>query len=102
MTAISALGRAVLCGFVRAYQWVISPLFAGSCRYYPTCSSYAIEAISTHGAARGLWLATRRLMRCHPWGSAGVDPVPAIQGADALDRPVPSCHHHAEQKPDAA
>lgn len=60
---------------IRLYQ----RLAAGrppTCRYWPTCSQYALEAVETHGAARGAWLAARRLARCHPWGGAGVDPVP--------------------------
>ena len=95
MTAITALGRGILCGLVRAYQWIISPLFAGSCRFYPTCSGYAIEAISTHGALRGLRLTAQRLLRCHPWGDAGVDPVPALHASDEQGQTAPSNHHHA-------
>jgi putative membrane protein insertion efficiency factor len=68
--------RAILLGLIRAYQWVPAPLLHGSCRHVPTCSAYAHEAIARHGAARGLWLALRRLLRCHPLGSSGVDPVP--------------------------
>ncbi len=64
-------------GAVRGYQLMISPLLPPSCRYLPTCSAYAIEAIERHGALRGLWLALRRLARCHPWGGSGYDPVPA-------------------------
>ena len=62
--------------FVRGYQLWISPLFPASCRYYPTCSSYAIEAIEKHGAAAGSWLAIRRIARCHPFRPGGFDPVP--------------------------
>jgi putative membrane protein insertion efficiency factor len=76
MTAISAIGRRVLCGLIHLYQWVISPFFAGSCRYIPSCSHYALEAVERHGAARGAWLSVRRLSRCHPWGRQGLDPVP--------------------------
>lgn len=61
---------------IRGYQVGISPFLPPSCRYSPTCSQYAIEAIRLHGAARGGWLATRRLLRCHPWGGSGHDPVP--------------------------
>ena len=61
---------------IRGYQLLISPLFAGHCRHYPTCSQYAIIAIRDHGALEGLWLTTKRLLRCHPWGSSGFDPVP--------------------------
>ncbi len=61
---------------VRAYQVVLSPLLGGQCRYYPTCSAYAIEAIERHGAWRGAWLAARRIGRCHPFRPGGFDPVP--------------------------
>ena len=61
---------------LRLYKLSISPLFAGSCRFVPSCSDYARDAILEHGAARGCWLALRRLSRCHPLGSSGLDPVP--------------------------
>ncbi|WP_081816443.1 membrane protein insertion efficiency factor YidD [Fodinicurvata fenggangensis] len=61
---------------VRFYQWVISPLLPASCRYSPTCSAYAIQALRRHGPFRGGWLAFRRILRCHPWGGMGYDPVP--------------------------
>ena len=61
---------------IRFYQHSISPLFPPACRYTPTCSQYAVEAITVHGPLKGIWLAFRRLMRCHPWGGEGYDPVP--------------------------
>ena len=61
---------------VRFYQVVLGPHMGGHCRYQPTCSAYAIEALQTHGALTGGWLATRRILRCHPFGGAGHDPVP--------------------------
>lgn len=61
---------------VRFYQGAISPYFPACCRYTPTCSQYAIEAIQKHGALRGTWLAIKRICRCHPWGGSGYDPVP--------------------------
>ena len=61
---------------VRLYQWFISPLLPPSCRYEPTCSAYAIEALQRHGLIRGAYLTARRLLRCHPWGGCGYDPVP--------------------------
>ena len=64
---------------VRAYQMVLSPLLGANCRYQPTCSAYALEALERHGAWRGGWLTLRRIARCHPWGGSGYDPVP---GAD--------------------
>ncbi|MDE5647063.1 MAG: membrane protein insertion efficiency factor YidD [Muribaculaceae bacterium] len=61
---------------IRFYQACISPMFPASCRFTPTCSQYAAEAIARHGVARGIWLTIRRLSRCHPWGGSGYDPVP--------------------------
>ena len=61
---------------IRAYQVVLSPFLGGACRFVPSCSAYAVEAIALHGARRGSLLALRRLSRCHPLGRAGVDPVP--------------------------
>lgn len=78
--------NALLRGLVRAYQLVLSPLLLPSCRYLPSCSDYAAEAIARHGAARGCWLALGRLLRCHPWGGSGYDPVPP-----ARDIPSHSC-----------
>lgn len=61
---------------VRAYRLVLSPWVGANCRYQPTCSAYAMEALEKHGAIRGSWLAARRIARCHPWGGSGVDNVP--------------------------
>ena len=62
---------------VRAYRLVLSPWVGHGCRFQPTCSAYALEALETHGAVRGSWLAARRIARCHPWGGSGIDNVPA-------------------------
>ena len=69
--------RGVLILFVRAYQVVLSPLFRGCCRFEPSCSNYAIEALQVHGACKGTLLAVWRILRCHPFGAHGYDPVPA-------------------------
>lgn len=61
---------------VYIYRYAISPVLPPSCRYYPTCSAYAVEAVMAHGVLRGGWLALCRLARCHPWAVGGVDPVP--------------------------
>ncbi|HEY4539068.1 MAG TPA: membrane protein insertion efficiency factor YidD [Faecalibacter sp.] len=61
---------------VRFYQYAISPWMGSNCRYQPTCSSYMIEALKEHGLLKGLWLGTKRIGRCHPWGGHGYDPVP--------------------------
>ncbi|MGO3869209.1 MAG: membrane protein insertion efficiency factor YidD [Alcaligenes sp.] len=63
---------------VRGYQLFISPLLGPRCRFYPTCSQYAIQALQAHGPFKGTWLAARRLVRCHPWHPGGHDPVPAL------------------------
>jgi putative membrane protein insertion efficiency factor len=74
--AVIALPRTALILFVRAYQVALSPLLPASCRYYPSCSTYAIEALERHGALRGGWLTLRRLARCNPFRPGGYDPVP--------------------------
>ena len=61
---------------VRCYQYAISPMLPPRCRYTPTCSQYAVEALQKHGALKGGWLAAKRIGRCHPWGGSGHDPVP--------------------------
>ena len=69
--------RFVLTVLIRGYQLVISPLLGPRCRFYPSCSHYAMEAIETHGSLRGVWLTIKRISRCHPWHEGGFDPVPA-------------------------
>lgn len=76
MTAVAAAVSAVLRSLIRLYQAAIGPLFPRVCRFEPTCSSYALEAIGAHGPARGLWLSIWRLLRCHPFHPGGYDPVP--------------------------
>ena len=66
----------VLIGLLKVYRFAISPLYGDVCRYYPSCSAYALEAVRTHGAVKGSWLTVRRLARCHPWAAGGLDPVP--------------------------
>ncbi len=68
--------RHVLIFLVRGYQTILSPFLPAACRYYPSCSAYAIEALERHGAMRGVWLTLRRLGRCHPFRPGGYDPVP--------------------------
>ncbi len=77
----------MLRALVRGYQLVISPLLGHNCRYLPSCSSYAMEALERFGPAHGSWLTAKRICRCHPWGGHGFDPVP-----DASPCPV---HRHA-------
>ncbi|WP_397377784.1 membrane protein insertion efficiency factor YidD [Pseudomonas sp.] len=68
--------KRLLLGLVRLYQYLISPLLGPRCRFHPSCSHYAVEALERHGALRGSWLSLRRLLRCHPWHPGGYDPVP--------------------------
>ncbi len=77
---------------VKAYQLVVSPLTGASCRFYPSCSAYALTALERHGLFRGTWLTVRRLLRCHPWNPGGVDHVPERQGqaVPGTARPTPS------------
>jgi putative membrane protein insertion efficiency factor len=74
---IGRVATLLLIGLVRLYQATLAYFFRGACRFEPSCSRYGVEALSTHGAVRGGALALRRLCRCHPWGGAGYDPVPA-------------------------
>ncbi len=67
---------APLIGLVRVYQVLLSPLMGGRCRFVPTCSQYAIDALRNQGALKGSWLAARRILRCHPFGDSGYDPAP--------------------------
>ncbi|APG61244.1 membrane protein insertion efficiency factor YidD [Christiangramia salexigens] len=66
----------ILIGLVQFYRKFISPLTPASCKYYPTCSSYMLEAIKTHGPIKGGWMGIKRIASCHPWGGSGYDPVP--------------------------
>ena len=73
---IRRIAIAPLVGLVRFYQVCISPLKPPACRFTPTCSQYALEALRKYGPFKGSWLALRRILRCHPWGGSGYDPVP--------------------------
>ena len=85
--------KSVLRMLLRAYQLFISPMLGQNCRFYPSCSNYALEAIAVHGAARGSLLAARRLCHCHPWHAGGLDPVPA-PGADKTSSSTAcGCNH---------
>ena len=68
--------KALLLGLIAVYRYAISPMLGRKCRFMPSCSEYASEAIHRHGSVRGSWLALRRVLRCHPWNPGGYDPVP--------------------------
>jgi putative membrane protein insertion efficiency factor len=81
--------RRLLIALIRGYQLTVSPWLGARCRFSPSCSHYAVEAISSHGPARGAFLALRRLTRCHPWHEGGYDPVPPNPKVNHAS----SCHH---------
>ena len=91
LQAVRRLPALVLLALLRTYQLVVSPWTAPSCRYYPSCSQYAVIAVGRHGALRGGWLAIRRLARCHPWTPGGVDDVPPV-------REKTSAHSHGPRR----
>ena len=76
MRSVLLIPRTILIGFIRGYQLLISPVLPASCRFHPSCSEYARQAVSRHGAGKGSWLSLRRLLRCHPFHPGGYDPVP--------------------------
>ena len=86
MRALSALLSWPLLALVALYRYAISPWLGANCRFEPSCSQYALEALRAHGAFKGSWLALRRIGRCHPWGGSGYDPVPDDDSPDAEAR----------------
>jgi hypothetical protein len=78
MNLLAASFKLALKGLIQAYRWFVSPMLGVNCRFAPSCSEYALEAVERHGALRGSLLAAGRLCRCHPWGGSGFDPVPAV------------------------
>ena len=81
---------------IRFYQRALSPLMGASCRFTPTCSAYAIEAIERHGALSGGWLAAKRILRCHPFGGQGYDPVPQLPTSETTVAIPQNSHSHEE------
>jgi putative membrane protein insertion efficiency factor len=88
----------VLIGLLRVYRALISPLYGQVCRYHPSCSAYALEAVTEHGSVRGSWLAVRRLGRCHPWAAGGYDPVPS-RATHPMTHPMSHPEPHPEIHP---
>ncbi|WP_231945205.1 membrane protein insertion efficiency factor YidD [Agrococcus jejuensis] len=78
--------RNVCIAILVAYRAIVSPLYGDVCRYYPSCSSYTLQAIQQHGAVRGIWMGARRIVRCHPWAAGGVDDIPVPRRAMTLTR----------------
>lgn len=76
----------LLIGLLKAWRAVISPLYGDVCKFYPTCSAYALDAVTTHGALSGSWLTLKRLVRCHPWSLGGYDPVPGTANPTKVHR----------------
>jgi putative membrane protein insertion efficiency factor len=81
--------RYLAAALIRLYQWTLSPLLGPTCRFYPSCSQYALQSILRFGFFHGAWLTLRRLGRCHPWHPGGFDPVPPARS--------PICSHHAHE-----
>ena len=85
--------KTVLRFLLRFYQLAISPMMTPSCRFHPSCSNYALEALQVHGAARGSLLAVKRVCRCHPWNAGGHDPVPPLKGKSNSSTTACGCNH---------
>ncbi len=99
---LAATPRLLLVVLVRAYQLLVSPLLGPTCRFYPSCSAYALEAVTEHGALRGTYLAARRLGRCHPWNPGGVDLVPGTASRHVLPPDPPAGSTDPPSDPPAA
>ncbi|MGH3487024.1 MAG: membrane protein insertion efficiency factor YidD [Actinopolymorphaceae bacterium] len=87
--------KTILVVLLKGYRLVVSPLYGQVCRFHPSCSAYALEAVEAHGALRGSWLAARRLARCHPWTPGGYDPVPPARTRAGVGAPTHTEVHEA-------
>ncbi len=83
LVLLARLPAVIARGLIRGYQLTLSPFIGNQCRFHPSCSNYAMEAVEIHGALKGSWLALRRIGRCHPWGGSGYDPVPGHEDEGA-------------------
>lgn len=95
MNAIAVLPALALRALIKVYQLFVAPLLGPRCRFAPSCSAYAAEAIASHGALLGSWLAVRRIARCHPWSDGGYDPVPATLNLTPVAKAHRSCCPHS-------
>ena len=93
LRSASRLPRLVIVGLLHVYRAVVSPWYGPTCRFYPTCSEYALIAVGRHGVVKGTWLAGRRLLRCHPWNPGGVDLVPPVRERHASTPSSTPCDH---------
>lgn len=94
MKHVSQFSVLLLKGLILVWQWGLAPVLGANCRYQPSCSHYAAEALSRHGVLRGGWMATRRIFSCNPWGGAGYDPVPGTHDHGGHE-PAEHDHHIA-------
>jgi len=94
--------RTVLKAIIRGYRYLISPLLGPNCRFYPSCSCYAEEAVVLHGSMKGSYLAARRILRCHPWHPGGYDPVPQTLRVDLTTTGAPAAAARSESISDEA
>jgi putative membrane protein insertion efficiency factor len=92
---VANLPRRGLLALIAFYRFAISPLLGPHCRFHPTCSAYAAQALREHGLLRGSWLAVRRILRCHPYHPGGLDPVPPASAGRSADDPQPTDHGNA-------
>lgn len=97
MESINRIIKFFLLFLIRSYQLILSPFVGQHCRYYPSCSHYAKDAVHTHGPWQGSWLAVKRVCRCHPWHEGGIDPVPGSELEKTIEKEQSQLDHKQEQ-----